>query len=485
MVVGEISQERNLIIIGGGPGGYSAAIRGAQLGLSITLIEQADMGGVCLNEGCIPSKIVTHAASKRTEIPHLQDLGFGIPDTPFVFKKLLAYKDKVIQQLRSGVESLCKENKIELIRGKVTFLATDKIGVENGHQFDIFEFQQAIIATGSTAVMPTFIKEKGERILLPHELFALAEVPEHLIVRGSDYIALEAASSFAALGAKVSMVIDNQAVFPFDESINKEMGRLCKKRKIKLYNERQFFSTNETEDGITLTFLTDKNVEETLVGSHLFVSGTRTPNLEPLGISRFGIDQTEEGFLKVNGNMQTSLPAIYAIGDVTEGPLLAVKAIKQAKTAVASIAGQKTEVDLTFMPVVAHTIPPAVSVGLTEQRAREIGLDVHVSQFALGGNGYATLTGKRDGFIKVVSDATTEIIQGIHMIGEGAIELSGSFVQLLEMAAKEEDLKFPLYAHPSISEGFLEAVEGLVGQAIHAAPVKRTQADNRLQINTK
>ncbi|MDN4608264.1 dihydrolipoyl dehydrogenase family protein [Sporosarcina highlanderae] len=472
MVVGEISQERNLLIIGGGPGGYSAAIRGAQLGLSITLIEQADIGGVCLNEGCIPSKIVTHAAAKRTEITHLQELGIGIPENQFDFKKLLSYKDRVINQLRSGVESLCKENKIEMIRGKVTFLATDKIGVENGHQFDIYEFQQVIIATGSTAVMPPFLIEKGERILLPHELFAIEEVPDHLIVRGSDYIALEAASSFAALGAKVSVVIENKADFPFDESVNKELSRLFKKRKIKVHKELQFISTNETKDGITMTFLTDKNVEETICGSHLFVSGTRIPNLEPLGISRFGIDLTDEGFIKVDGNMQTSLPAIYAIGDVTEGPMLAIKAIKQGKAAVASIAGQQTEVDLTFMPVVAHTIPPAVSVGLTEQSAREYGLVVRASQFALGSNGYATLSGKKDGFIKVISDATTEIIQGIHMIGEGAIELSGSFVQLLEMAAREEDLKFPLYAHPGISEGFLEAVEGMVGQAIHAAPVK-------------
>ena len=162
MVVGEISQERNLIIIGGGPGGYSAAIRGAQLGLSVTLIEQANMGGVCLNEGCIPSKIFTHAAAKRSETAHLQELGIGSSDDLFDFKKLLAYKTKVINQLRSGVESLCNENKIEIIRGKATFLAVNKIGVENGHQFDIFEFQQVIIATGSSPIMPSAMKEKGK-----------------------------------------------------------------------------------------------------------------------------------------------------------------------------------------------------------------------------------------------------------------------------------------------------------------------------------
>ncbi len=473
MVVGEISQERNLIIIGGGPGGYTAAIRGAQLGLSVTLIEQAEMGGVCLNEGCIPSKIFTHAAGKRSETAHLQDLGIGRSDNQFDIKKLLSYKTKVINQLRSGVESLCKENKIEIIIGKVTFLGVDRIGVENGHQFDIFEFEQVIIATGSSAIMPYEMKEQGERILLPHELFKVEEIPEHLIVRGQDYIALEVASSFAALGAQVSIVTIDKEEFPFDESINKELNRLFKKRKMKVYKELEFISTMETVDGVALTFQTDKNVEETIQGSHLFVSGSRKPNLDTLGISRFGIEQTSEGFIKVNGNMQSSIPSIYAIGDVTEGPLVAVKAIKQGKAAVASIAGEQTEVDLTFMPIVAHTIPPVVSVGLTEQHARDFGLNVRVSQFALGGNGYATITGKKDGFIKVISDATTEIIQGIHMIGEGAVEMSGSFVQLLEMAAKEEDIKFPHYAHPGFNEGLLEAVEGLIGQAIHAAPVKR------------
>ena len=204
---------------------------------------------------------------------------------------------------------------------KLHFLAVDRIGVENGHQFDIFEFEQVIIATGSSPIMPSIIQEKGERILLPHELFKLEEIPKHLIVRGQDYIALEVASSFAALGAKVSIVIDDQAGFPFDESINKELNRLFKKRKIKVYKELEFISTNETEDGITITFQTDKNVEETISGSHLFVSGIRKPNLEALGISRFGIVQTDEGFIKVDGNMQSSIPSIYAIGDVTEGPM--------------------------------------------------------------------------------------------------------------------------------------------------------------------
>ena len=348
MVVGEITQERDLIIIGGGPGGYSAAIRGAQLGLSVTLIEQGDMGGVCLNKGCIPSKIFTHAAAKRSETAHLLDLGIGSGDDAFNLKKLLAYKTKVIDGLKFGVESLCKENKIEMIRGKATFLGVDRIGVENGHQFDIFEFEQAIIATGSSPEMPSHLMGKGKRILLSHEIFELEEVPEHLIVIGHDYIALEVASSYAALGAKVSILLSNKEEFPFDEAINRELSRLFKRRKISVNKGVQLISTNEIDDGISITFQTDKNVEGTLQGSHLFVSGVRKPNVESLGIRRLGIVQTDEGFIKIDGNMQSSISNIYAIGDVTEGPLLAIKAIKQGKAAVESIVGGKPEVDLTF-----------------------------------------------------------------------------------------------------------------------------------------
>ncbi|WP_019413728.1 NAD(P)/FAD-dependent oxidoreductase [Paenisporosarcina sp. TG20] len=477
MVVGELIQERDLIIIGGGPGGYSAAVRGAQLGLSVTLIEQAEMGGVCLNKGCIPSKVFTHAAAKLSDTTHLRDLGIGNGDEVFNLKKLLSYKESVIDGLRSGVESLCKENKIEVILGRASFLGADRIGVENGHQFDIYEFKQGIIATGSSQEMPSGLMENGKRILLSHEIFELEEVPEHLIVNGCDYIALEIASSFAALGAKVTILLDKKEGYPFDESINKELNRLFKKRKINVIQVFELISTNETEDEISVTCINDKNSEETIIGTYLIFSGIRKPNIESLGISRLKIEQTVEGFIKVDENMQSSIPSIYAIGDVTEGPLLAIKAIKQGKAAVESIAGGKPEVDLTFLPIVAHTIPPIVCVGLTEKKARDSGMELRVSRFALGGNGYATITNKKDGFIKVISDSTTDIIVGIHMIGDGAIEMSGSFVQLLEMAAKEEDIKFPAYAHPGINEGLLEAVEALIGQAIHAGPVKIRKKD--------
>ncbi|WP_432357231.1 dihydrolipoyl dehydrogenase [Sporosarcina sp. UB5] len=476
MVVGDIIQQRNLVIIGGGPGGYTAAIRAAQLGLSVTLIEQCNMGGVCLNKGCIPSKVFTYAAGKRSEITHLREIGIGEGDDNINLQKLQSYKTKVIDSLRAGVEHLCRANKIEIIHGKATFIAVDRIGVENGHQFDIYEFKQAIIATGSSQIRPSLVKELGKRVFLSSEIFELEEVPDHLIVLGHDSVALEVASSYAAFGAKVCILMSENSGLPFDESINKELLRICKKRKINIVKDVDVDTINELDNGIIITF--QKNgVHETIRGSHLFISEGRKPNVEPLGISRFGIEMTAEGFIKVDGNMQSSIPSIYAIGDVTEGPLLAVKAIKQGKVAAEAIAGGKPEADFTFLPTVAHTIPPVASVGLTEQQARDFEIDIRVSQFALGGNGYAAITGKKDGFIKVISDSTTDLVVGIHMIGDGAIEMSGSFVQLLEMAAKEEDITFPTYAHPSYNEALLEAVEGLIGQAIHVAPVRKRMQD--------
>ena len=373
MVVGEISQERDLVIIGGGPGGYSAAIRAAQLGLSVTLIEQGQLGGVCLNEGCIPSKVFTHAAAKLAEKPHLQDLGISGSEEEFSVKQLLAYKTKVINRLRSGIDNLCKENKVEMIYGKATFLDINRIGVENGHQFDIFTCKNTIIATGSSPVLPLELPTTSNRILVAHEIFNLPEIPNDLLVMGNDYIAMEVASCYAALGSTVTVLIDNQVGLPFDESINKELLRLFKKRKIRLINKEKLLSTNETENGITLTVQTDKNSEEIFHGSFLFVSGTRTPNVESIGIERFRIHQTDQGFIEIDGNMESSIKSIYAIGDVTEGPSLAVKAIKQGKAAVEAISGGKPEVDLTLLPVIVHTIPPIASVGITEQNVKEFG----------------------------------------------------------------------------------------------------------------
>lgn len=472
MVVGEMIEERDLVIIGGGPGGYTAAIRAAQLGLNVTLIEEHQLGGVCLNRGCIPSKIWAYSARKKSELPHMEELGFKIDEPHLDLSQLLNYKNKITSQLRKGVETLCSSNQVEVIQGKATFTSENKIGVENGHQFDIYQFRKAIIATGSTAILPGELSQLKERVILSDELYRLEDLPDRLIVYGSDELAFEVASSYSTFGSKVTLVLPGAT--GLDPSIEKELLRVFKKKKVKVIKGESELTASEGELDVQVNLVDEKGKEHSIEADYLYTAGVRQPNVKDLGLARFGVEQSESGHVIVNKLAETTNPNIYAVGDVTAyGPSLAIKAIKQGKVAAEAIAGGQPEVDLTFLPKIIHTTPPVAAVGMTETEAKEEEVDYQVGEFSLSGNGYAMLSGQKEGMVKVLSDPNTEIVLGIHMIGASAIELSSTFVQLLEMAAKVEDLTFPNYAHPSMNEGLLEAVEALSGQAIHQAPPRQ------------
>jgi dihydrolipoamide dehydrogenase len=474
MVVGELAHERDVIIIGGGPGGYNAAIRAVQLGLSVTLIEKDELGGVCLNKGCIPSKVFAHAAQKMTEINHFNEIGIEFSVSSFQLGKLQNYKAKVIGQLRQGVEALCKANKIEMLKGKAAFLADDRIGVEAGDAFDVYRFRYAIIATGATLVPPPHIKIDHERVLNAYSIYGIETLPSHLIVYGSDYIALEVATSFRAFGSDVSLILeDGKEDFGFDSSIHRELQRILKKVKIKVYKKSKVEKVMSTLDTVAVTLKTIEGETVTVEGSHFFVSCRTKANIDELGVDRLAIKRTDEGFIHVNNKTQTSLPNIFAVGDVTGGPLLAVKAIKQGKVAAETIAGKASEIDLNFIPTIVHSIPPIASVGLTEEDARKQYGEIRVGQFSLAGNGYASIIGQKDGFIKVISEAKSDVVLGIHIMGAGAIELISSGIIGLEMVGREEDFTFPLYPHPSMNECLLEAVEALQAKAIHLPPARQ------------
>ncbi|MFE8694989.1 dihydrolipoyl dehydrogenase [Cytobacillus sp. FJAT-53684] len=471
MVVGELAHERDLIIIGGGPGGYHAAIRAAQLGQSVTLIEKEQLGGVCLNKGCIPSKVLTNSAETFISMKKTEEIGIESDSVQFNLRKLQAYKMRTINQLREGIKALCAANKVELLAGSAFFLSEDKIGVENGEQYDVFRFKHAIIATGSSPNAPAGIKPDHHRILDSWSITSLEILPEKLLVYGNDYIALEMAFAFNAYGSEVTMVMD-QNDFSFDLSINRELKRILKKNQIKVIKSTNISSAYTDGEAVIVSL---ENKEDSLIGTHLFVSSIPTPNTANIGIERIGIEKTESGFIKVNEQCQTSKPNIFAIGDVTEGPPLAVKAIKQGKTAAEAIAGIFSEADFRFLPIVAHTRPPIASAGLSEQEAIDQGYEISMGQFPLSSNGYAAILGKKEGFIKVIFDKENHALLGMHMIGSGAIELISSGVLSLEMVARDEDLLFPLYPHPSINEGLLEAAEALKNQAIHLPLVTKKE----------
>ncbi|MBM6619425.1 dihydrolipoyl dehydrogenase [Bacillus suaedaesalsae] len=466
MVVGELAQERNVVIIGGGPGGYHAAIRAAQLGLSVTLVEKLNLGGVCLNEGCIPSKVFTTSAKKYSDLSNFHDFGIELEDFKLNLMQLHQYKNKVVAQLRSGVEALCKANKVDVVNGTAYFISEEKIGVESGHQFDVYKFKNAIIAAGAS--LHKSAVTDSELILDERTIYSLEKIPDHLIVYGSDYISIEVAMVFQQLGAKVSICLQEED-FKLDTSINRELTRMLKKAKIKIYKGSKLRSVRGDNEVAQVT-IEMKNGEVTLEGSHCFVSREKKPNIEGLGIDRLPIQCDQDGFIMTNSKCQTSVPHILAIGDVTTTHKLAVIAIKQGKVAAEVIAGMNSEYDDIHIPTVIHANPPIATVGLTEEQAKFEYKEIKVSQAPIQSNGFASVIGNKDGFIKTISDAESGIIVGVHMMGHGAIELLSTSIIGLEMVAREEDFSFPYYAHPSINESLLESVEGLNGKAIHLPP---------------
>ncbi|KPB06504.1 dihydrolipoyl dehydrogenase family protein [Bacillus sp. CHD6a] len=468
MVVGELTQERDVIVIGGGPGGYHAAIRAAQLGRQVTIIEKNKLGGVCLNEGCIPSKVHTAAAQSFQRMGPFLQLGLDTSGVTFDLPRLQQHKKKVVEQLIQGVIALCKANKIEIIEGEASFISASKIGVENGHQYDTFTFNDVIIAAGCKKEP---IAEIHHHALTPTSIWTLEQLPSELILYGNDDFTLEAATTFNSLGSKVTLILPpEQHDFTFDPSINKELQRQLKKQKIKIYKAHTTPQFMFDDVQWEVAFEQGKNESVILESSHSYCAEKRKPSTESLGIQRLGIHLSDEGFIKINAACRTNIASIYAIGDITEGPALAVKAIKQGKVAAENIAGEPSECDFTFLPRIVQSIPPIASVGMTETEAIEKGFDVKVGESSLQSNGYASILGQKEGFTKTVTDAKTDLVLGIHIMGAQAVEMISTGTLAVEMVARHEDMLFPSYPHPSVNESMWESVEDLEGKAIHKAP---------------
>ncbi|MEI5909011.1 FAD-dependent oxidoreductase [Bacillus spongiae] len=474
MVVGEIAEEKELVIIGGGPGGYHAAIRAAQLGIQVTLIEKKELGGVCLNDGCIPSKALTTLAKRTEDWKHGKEMGLESKEPIINLKTFQTYKNKLIKQLQKGVEGLCKANKIEVIKGNAAFLSEDRVGVEAGHDFQVFKFHHCIIATGAGLEQESWIPAGHRNVFNSYTIFTLEDIPAHIILYGQDYITLELAFSLKALGSQVTLV--TQEEFDLDETVRKELKRSLKKKKIKHFSRYQAIGFQEEEKLLQIQLQDSSGERITVEGTHLYASGTKKPNIAGIGIDRLNI-KTQAGYIEVDQECCTSISSIYAIGDVTSGEKLAVKAIKQGKVAAQSIHGLKPEYDERYLPKVIHTLPPIASVGLTEEIAKEH-YDVVSSTYPLTGTGYAAILGEKQGTVKVIKEKGTDLLLGVHMIGAGAVELISSATIGLEMVAREEDLLYPFYPHPSMNEGLLEAIEGLEGKAIHAMPKKQSARVN-------
>ncbi|AXF57027.1 dihydrolipoyl dehydrogenase family protein [Salicibibacter kimchii] len=464
MVVGDFAHEKDVIIIGGGPGGYHAAIRAAQLGQEVALIEKDMPGGVCIRNGCISSKLFAEAAKRLRDANDMPPYGINVPLPTFDLAELQQKKSALIKQLTGGVQSLLKKHRVEVIQGEAKFLSEDQIGIENGDSFEKYQFKQAVIATGSSYVRPDGFDMNHERILDPTSIYKQTDLPEHLIVFGSDYHAIEVASSYTAFGTEITLALDGP--WSYDQDINKELTRLFKKNNVKVLKNSSLVNVSPFEEQVEATVFSGEK-EQTITASHLFLSCNRVANTDALALDTGGIENIDGGFIPITATAQTNQPHIYAVGDVTSHGSLAVEAIKQGKVAAERIAGEKSEWDPWACPMVTHGIRPIATTGLTEEEAMKAGYDINVGTFPLRSNGYASITNKNEGLFKIISEKETDVILGFHSLGAGAVELISQAIQALEMGARIEDLSYPYYPHPSLNEAWLEASDDVFGIAVH------------------
>jgi dihydrolipoamide dehydrogenase len=472
MVVGDIAQEVEVVVIGGGPGGYVAAIRAAQLGKEVVLIDKDAVGGVCLNRGCIPSKALIHAAKTVANIKHASGIGIKVCSVEVDMPQIQDWKAGVVKKLTGGVSSLLKANGVTVVSGNAVLMADNRVGVETPSGMEYFKFEHCILATGSRPVQIPAFPFDGEFILSSTEALNLTEVPGTLLVIGGGYIGLELGTAYAKLGAQVTIVEMADNLLP---GVDASLVQIVKKNLRKLGVEI-LTSTDakgyEIQEGKVHVTLDAKGEVRTVVVDKVLVTVGRRPNTEELGLEQVGLSVNERGFLETDAQCRTKNPSIFAIGDIATGPMLAHKASKEGIVAAEAIAGLASEMDVVAIPAVIFTDPEIATVGLTEAEAKEKGLDVTVGKFPFAANGRALTTNEGDGFGLVVAEKGSGVVLGVHLVGPEASNLIGEAALALEMGATVEDLHLTVHPHPTLTEVLMEAAADAEGVAVHIAKRK-------------
>ena len=467
MVVGSVSRGCQVVVIGAGPGGYVAAIRLAQLGKDVILVEKEPrLGGVCLNVGCIPSKALIHVADLAHEVLGAKDMGLTVSSLAVDLPKMVEWKDGIVERLTSGVAYLCEKNGVEVVHGAAELVSDRSLAVSSDDGRVEIEFEQAVIATGSRPMALSGFPYDSEKVIGSTEALSLQAVPERLVIIGAGYIGLELGSVYAKLGSKVSVVEFLPKVAPdLDPEVGKALTRQLKKLGVKLYLSHRAESF-EAGDPSVVVARGPKDDELRLEADVVLVTVGRVPNTEGLGLDAAGVETDDKGFITVDDRQRSSAPGIYAIGDVAGGALLAHKAYQEAKVTAEVIVGEPAAFD-NVVPAVIYTDPEVAWVGLGEEEAKEQGYNVVTGAFPYKASGRAMSLDATDGFVKVVADADTKQLLGVIAVGRGVSEFIGEATLALEMGAFLEDVALTIHPHPTMSEALQEAVEVALGQAVH------------------
>jgi dihydrolipoamide dehydrogenase len=494
-------QEYDLVIVGGGPGGYPAAIRAAQYGLKVAVVEKERPGGVCLNWGCIPTKAMLRSAEVLETMQHSQDFGVLADNVRLDYPAVLKRKDAVVKQLTDGVGQLLKANGASLVSGHARFTGPTSIEVvgvgksplgqggplynapadAKGQPTARLNAKHVIIATGST---PTDLPIEGvdsPGVINSDGAFLLKEIPKHIVIVGGGAVGTEWATMFSAFGSQVTLVELLPGLLPNeDEDMGRQLARSFQKRGIKVQTGSTVKKIEPSgKRGLKVT-ITDKdgNNPQTVEADNVLIGVSRRPNTLDLNLDRTGVQTDRRGYIQVDERMRTNVPNVFAIGDVVGKVLLAHVATHQGLVAAGVVAGHDEKMDYKAVPAATFTHPEVASVGLTEAKAREAGHDVVVGRFPFAALGRAQTYGSTDGLIKIVADRKYGEVLGVHIIGPSASDLIPEAVLALNLEATLEDIANTIHAHPTLGEGSMEASLVALGLPVHVGPSRRAASQS-------
>lgn len=451
----------DVTVIGSGPGGYIAAIRCSQLGMKVAIIEKYDtLGGTCLNVGCIPSKALLDSSEHYHNAAHtFGEHGIELNDLKVNLEQMIYRKSKVVEQVTGGVDFLMKKNKIDVYHGMGSFVNKNQIKITDskGEEKQI-DTDKAIIATGSKPSTLPFIKLDKERVITSTEALNLKEVPKHMIVIGGGVIGMELGSVYKRLGAEVSVVEYMDNLIPsMDGTMGKELKKSLKKLGFQMFLGHKVTEVKSNAKTVTVSAENKKEETVTLEGDYCLVSIGRRPYTDKLGLENAGLTTNNKGQIEVDEHLQTSVPGIYAIGDVIKGAMLAHKAEEEGVFVAETIAGQKPHINYLLIPGVVYTWPEVAAVGYTEEQLKESGRAYKSGSFPYRALGRARASMDIDGLVKVLADKETDEILGVHMIGARTADMIAEAVVAMEFRASAEDISRMSHAHPTYTEAFKEA----------------------------
>ncbi len=463
--------EIDVVIIGGGPGGYVAAIKAAHLGLKAVLVEKDKLGGVCLNRGCIPTKALVSTAELLNHIQRAEEFGIQVKDYSFDFPAIMKRKDLITRRLSSGVEQLMKANQVRVVRGEGQIIEPGKVEVtDTAGEKEVIKTKNIIIATGSKVMKLPIPGIDSEGVITSDEALSLSELPSKMIIIGGGVVGIEFAGIFKALGVEVTVVeMLPRILLPIDEEIARRLTQILKRKGIEILTDCKVKEIKKNHQNLEVLVSTNDG-EKRLETEKVLLAAGRVPELGNIDVQRLGIE-LDKGAIKVDEKMRTNIPGIYAVGDVVGKIMLAHVASREGIVAVENISGKEVLMDYKVVPNCVFSMPEVASVGLTEEEARKENDNIKVSKFPFMANGKALGMGETEGMVKIIAEADTSELLGVHILGVHASDLIAEGTLALSMEATAFEIVNTIHAHPTLAEAIAEAAEGIIGKPIHLTRV--------------